>query len=49
MYELEQLNPSVSEATVYKHVQHLIEAGVVEEVPSPPMNADMAIRGNSTG
>jgi len=32
MYELEQLNPSVSDATVYKHVQKLIEAGIVEEV-----------------
>lgn len=31
MYELEQLNPSLSEATVYKHVQKLIEAGIVEE------------------
>ena len=35
MYELEQLNPSVSEATVYKHVQKLIDAGVVEEVSLP--------------
>ncbi|QSW98613.1 winged helix-turn-helix domain-containing protein [Haloterrigena alkaliphila] len=32
MYELEQLNPSVSEATVYKHVQKLIDAGIVEAV-----------------
>jgi DNA-binding MarR family transcriptional regulator len=32
MYELERLNPSVSDATVYKHVQKLIDAGVVEEV-----------------
>lgn len=32
MYELEQLNPSVSEATVYKHIQKLIGAGIVEEV-----------------
>ncbi|ELZ09535.1 helix-turn-helix transcriptional regulator [Natrialba aegyptia] len=32
MYELEQLNPSVSEATVYKHVQKLIEAGMLEGV-----------------
>ncbi|WP_226012497.1 helix-turn-helix transcriptional regulator [Halomicrobium salinisoli] len=32
MYELEQLNPSVSDATVYKHVQKLIDAGVVEAV-----------------
>ena len=29
MYELEGLNPSVSEATVYKHMQKLIDAGVV--------------------
>lgn len=35
MYELEQLNPSVSEATVYKHVQKLIDAGVVESVALP--------------
>ncbi|WP_440765355.1 PadR family transcriptional regulator [Natronorubrum sp. DTA7] len=35
MYELEELNPSVSEATVYKHVQKLIDAGVVEEVALP--------------
>ena len=32
MYELEELNPSVSDATVYKHIQKLIEAGIVEEV-----------------
>ena len=32
MYELEELNPSVSEATVYKHVQKLVDAGIVEEV-----------------
>lgn len=35
MYELERLNPSVSEATVYKHVQKLIDAGVVEAVALP--------------
>lgn len=35
MYELEQLNPSVSEATVYKHVQKLIDADIVEEVALP--------------
>ncbi|TYT61556.1 helix-turn-helix transcriptional regulator [Natrialba swarupiae] len=35
MYELEQLNPSVSEATVYKHVQKLIEAGILEAVTLP--------------
>lgn len=35
MYELEELNPSVSEATVYKHVQKLIDAGVLEEVELP--------------
>ena len=35
MYELEQLNPSVSAATVYKHTQKLIDAGIVEEVPLP--------------
>jgi hypothetical protein len=32
MYELEELNPSVSDATVYKHTQKLIDAGVVKEV-----------------
>ena len=32
MYELEELNPSVSEATVYKHVQKLVDAGIVKEV-----------------
>jgi DNA-binding transcriptional ArsR family regulator len=32
MYELEELNPSVSDATVYKHIQKLIDAGIVREV-----------------
>lgn len=32
MYELDQLNPSVSDATVYKHIQKLIDAGIVTEV-----------------
>ncbi|WP_135806832.1 helix-turn-helix domain-containing protein [Halorussus marinus] len=32
MCELEELNPSVSEAAVYKNVQKLIDAGIVEEV-----------------
>jgi len=32
MYELEELNPSVSEATVYKHIQKLIDVGIVREV-----------------
>jgi DNA-binding MarR family transcriptional regulator len=32
MYELEELNPSVSDATVYKHIQRLIDAGIVKEV-----------------
>jgi DNA-binding MarR family transcriptional regulator len=32
MYELEELNPSVSDATVYKHIQKLIDAGIVDEV-----------------
>ena len=32
MYELEELNPSVSEATVYKHIQKLIDASIVKEV-----------------
>ena len=35
MYELEQLNPSLSDATVYKHVQKLVDAGVVREVSLP--------------
>jgi DNA-binding MarR family transcriptional regulator len=32
MYELEELNPSVSDATVYKHIQKLIDAGIVKEL-----------------
>ena len=32
MYELQELNPSVSEATVYKHIQKLVDAGIVTEV-----------------
>jgi len=32
MYKLEELNPSVSDATVYKHIQKLIDAGIVTEV-----------------
>jgi len=32
MYELEELNPSVSDATVYKHIQKLIDASIVTEV-----------------
>ena len=32
MYELEELSPSVSEATVYKHMQKLVDAGIVNEV-----------------
>jgi len=32
MYELEELNPSVSDATVYKHIQKLIEAGIVKQI-----------------
>lgn len=32
MYELEELNPSVSDTTVYKHIQKLIDAGIVKEV-----------------
>jgi DNA-binding MarR family transcriptional regulator len=35
MYELEQLNPSISDATVYKHIQKLIDAGIVEETALP--------------
>jgi DNA-binding transcriptional ArsR family regulator len=32
MYEFEELNPSVSDATVYKHIQKLIDAGIVKDV-----------------
>ncbi len=32
MHELEELNPSVSDAAVYKHIQKLIDAGIVEGV-----------------
>ena len=32
MYELEEVNPSVSDATVYKHIQKLIDAGIVKDV-----------------
>lgn len=32
MYELEDLNPGVSDATVYKHIQKIIGAGIVKEV-----------------
>jgi DNA-binding MarR family transcriptional regulator len=32
MYELEECNPSVSDATVYKHIQKLIDTGIVKEV-----------------
>ncbi|WP_049998646.1 MarR family transcriptional regulator [Halococcus sediminicola] len=35
MYELEELNPSISDATVYKHIQKLIDAGIVEEAALP--------------
>jgi DNA-binding transcriptional ArsR family regulator len=32
MYELEELNSSVSDATVYNHIQKLSDAGIVKEV-----------------
>jgi DNA-binding MarR family transcriptional regulator len=32
MYESEELNPRVSDATVYKHIQQFIDAGIVTEV-----------------
>ena len=35
MYELEQLNPTISDATVYTHIQKLIDAGIVEEAALP--------------
>ena len=31
MYELEELNPSVSDATVYKHIQKLIDEYIVKD------------------
>jgi len=40
MYELEEFNPSVSEATVYKHMQKLIDAGIVREVWNARLDAD---------
>ena len=33
MDELEELNPNVSDATVDKHIQKLIDDGIVKEVP----------------
>ncbi|MDZ7730994.1 MAG: MarR family winged helix-turn-helix transcriptional regulator [Natrialbaceae archaeon] len=35
LYELEQCNPDISEATVYKHVQKCIDVGVLEAVTLP--------------
>jgi Fe2+ or Zn2+ uptake regulation protein len=32
MYEVEELNPGVSDATVYKHIQKLIDAAIITEV-----------------
>jgi predicted ArsR family transcriptional regulator len=32
MYELEVVNPSVSDATIYKHIQRLIDASIVTGV-----------------
>jgi predicted transcriptional regulator len=32
MYELKELNQSGSDATVYKHIQELIDAGIVKAV-----------------
>jgi len=48
MYELEELNPSVSDATVYKHIQKLIDAGIVREVASTMISAGRDIPGSST-
>jgi len=42
MYELEELNPSVSDATVYKHIQKLIDAGIVKELARTMTSADRA-------
>jgi len=44
MYELEEINPSVSDATVYKHIQKLIEAGIVKEID---LNDDQRRQGYS--
>jgi len=43
MYELEELNPSVSEATVYKHIQKLIDAGIVRGSPTRRRSAPARI------
>jgi len=48
MYELEELNPSVSEATVYKHIQKLIDAGIVKEVALDDDQRRQDIPGSST-
>jgi predicted transcriptional regulator len=32
MYELEESNPGISDSTVYKHTQKLINTGMVKEV-----------------
>jgi len=32
MYELEELDPGMSDATVYKHIQKLIDTDIVKEV-----------------
>jgi len=48
MYELEELNPSVSEATVYKHIQKLIDAGIVRRSPQTMTSAGRDIPGSST-
>lgn len=32
MYEREELNPGVSDTTVYNRIQKLINAGIVKEV-----------------
>ena len=34
IYELEELHPSMSDATAYKHIQKLTDAGIVKEVAS---------------
>jgi len=49
MYELEELNPSVSDATVYKHIQKLIDAGIVKEVALDDDQRRQGYPGNSTG
>jgi len=49
MYELEQLNPSLNDATVYKHVQKLVDAGVLAAVELLDDERRQGYPGSSTG